>query len=556
MKSPIPLLLFALIAIHHDATASIVCNELLPASQSFDERHECSEIAAKQAELAKKMLTQRLAGLVSRIERAPDSDPRLANMADVATNAKVKLKEISTDATKAAKAHEEATDLLLKLKSTKEPAKKAETLANELQAMAKKARALESASEEAEKQLNQSIAKLANATSFSDQMELITKVKKEGEFVEKAKADAAKGKKELVSAATDMERATLDSTTQTEKHLAEKINEAYKLNRKIVATGNAIMLDMMGPFDQPVRPTSPGDKLDRQKQRQLSFLMFLESHPLLNSEVSGSGVQIASTAGEGKVTIKSAFQMGRTSSQKMSLALSAPINKGAESDMSPAKNNVLLDKLAGDTTIKGDYTFLGTLANTNNNGLHAFWLAGVSAEVGYQEFSYFNPATSFVDPANPVKVSDHNESYALATYAGFSPFDSKTLFLLRFSRQYEREGQKAVAICPPLAAGASYVTCQSGVLGEPKGKKFNIMSLEGRRSFNNFAISGTISYDRTSKVRAIAIPLHFSVFNRGYGSFGAGEPQFSAGVIYGWRSDTGSSFGVFAGVPFSLAGPN
>ena len=78
------------------------------------------------------------------------------------------------------------------------------------------------------------------------------------------------------------------------------------------------------------------------------------------------------------------------------------------------------------------------------------------------------------------------------------------------------------------------------------------MSAEWRHRFKSVAVSGTLSYDRTSKVRALAVPIFFSLANRGFGALTNGEPQFSAGVETGWRSDTQWSIGVFAGLPFSL----
>lgn len=215
--------------------------------------------------------------------------------------------------------------------------------------------------------------------------------------------------------------------------------------------------------------------------------------------------------------------------------------------MSAVRNNALLDKLAGDTTIRLE----GTHLNPFENG-KSFWLLGGSAELGYQEFAYLDADKSFVNPADPKKIEDHDTSYKLTMYGGFSPTDFNDLFLLRYSRQYSHKGQSSVAICPPAASGAPYVVCPAGVLGAPEGKKFNIVSAEWRHRFKSFAVSGTLSYDRTSKVRALAIPVYVSLANRKGGVFGADMLPLSAGVQFGWRSDTKASFGVFAGVPFSM----
>lgn len=553
MKSIHFIMLLAWLTYLPQAAASVACADVLPATQPLEEKHECLELSAKQAELAKKMLTQRLTALLDKIERTADSVPATENMANVAVRAKATLKKITKLASDGADAQKEATDLTLRLKGSRDQAD-VKDLVGKARALATEAIALATCSEEADKHLVSLTAALSMEQQYEAQSGLLVAIKLAGETAEKAKSDAAGKQKELVAMATKIHNAKTDSVVQMQTELDAKMKLAYDSNREVLALGNAVMYDMMGPFDHPVQQTPPHNA--REKEKRLSFLMFLESHPLLNSEVSGSGVQLTSTAGEGKVTIKQAVQWGRTSNQQMSLALSAPINKGAESELSTAKNNVLLDKLAGDTTVKLDYTRLAPFGSANAQGISAFWLWGGSAELGYQEFSYLDPTRSFADPAKPVKVEEHNGSYALAAYAGYSPFDSKTLFLLRYARQYEREGQKTVSICPPLAAGKTYVTCQSGSLGAPEGKKFNIMSIEARHTFNNFAVSGTFSYDRTSKVRAIAVPLYFSLFNRGYGAFGAGEPQFSAGLIYGWRSDTKSSVGIFAGVPFSMAKPD
>lgn len=532
----------ALLALPSIVAAAVNCDQQM-SNLKIDQQLECAQSAASQAELVKKMLEQRLSELLNRIKRTSKDDRRLTNMADLALKAKRTLAEITLLSADATKAFEKAKDASLQKKGSEKMISLTAEAISEAQAMATAASTARRESENADQRLEAAIISLQQAGTPAVQAQAISELNAAGASADNAKQQWDSAKKDLVAKAAQLAKATPLEYNPADRLLAEQLEIVFEKRWKVVAEGNSVMLAMMGPFDD-------GDMKENLKQQ--AFLMFLESHPLLNSEISGSGIQLTSTAGDGKVTIKQAFQWGRTSNQHISLTLAAPINKDAENSLSASRNNVLLDKLAGDTTIKLDYTKIKALrlGALDANG---FSLMGASVELGYQQFAYFDLASSFADPAKPVKLERHNTSYSIAAYAGYSPADSKTLILLRYARQSELEAKQSVSVCPIATAPLTYVTCTSGPFGAPGSRKYNVMSLEARHAFTNFALSATLSYDRTSKVKAIGVPVFLSVFNHGYGTFGSAEPQFSAGLILGWRSDTHGSVGIFAGVPFSLA---
>ena len=512
------------------------------AAISLDDRAKCLEEGASRAQRAVKMLERRMEGHLDDLEDTKKSGADREKMSDVALKAKEAMVAMKASAEKATKLQQEIKEQKLKSGAT-QPKLDSDKVASEAKKLADILASQKQDSLIAETRVDQLIADLAKESNPQAQQKILLDLKDAGEDASKAKKLHEDTKSKLIATAGELTR---PKAADLEKEIGEKAAKLYGESQKAVADANQAMLDIMAL--SPSTALAPPTRSQENDER-LAFMKFLQSHPLLESEVSGSGIQISSTSGDGKVTVKPEFKWGRTASREFAVTVASPINKDG-SDMSPAKNNVLLDKLAGDTTAKLEYT--GLYAFDPNKYGNLFGLLGASGEIGYQEFSYLDPNTSFADPLKPEKVKEHNTSYALTVYAGFSPRDANDLYLLRFSRQYKRQGQAVIALCPPIATGAAYVTCPSGALGAPEGKKFNIMSAEWRHRFKRLAFSATLSYDRTSKVRAIAVPVFLPLLNRGFGALESGEPQFSAGLQFGWRSDTGGSVGVFAGLPFSL----
>ena len=382
------------------------------------------------------------------------------------------------------------------------------------------------------------MANLKNATAAQKQaaVEELAKLSKDADIL-KATWDTER-KKLLKDATTLVDNSKVKTAAFV--RWSEQLCSVSLASGTIVTASNDAMASI-------VMATEDADKnTDRKKTEVVQFLEFLESHPLLNSELSGSGIQFTSTAGDSKITFKHSLQFGRTTSQQLSLTASAPT-----SEKNPMKNSVLLDKLEGATTLKLDYTKINQI-NKVFTDFASYTVWGVSGQGGYQKFSYFDPATSFADPAKPAEVESRNRSYSMAVYGGLATHWNN-LLLVRYARQYQREKQDSAVICPPMPAGATWVACSTGSLGEPKGNKYNIWSGEYRQQIGKIAFSGILTYDKSSKIRAFALPVYLPIFNAGYGVFSSTAPQLSAGLIAGWRSDSGSSIGFFAGMPFSLS---
>ncbi|MGI4719433.1 MAG: hypothetical protein ACRYGO_06175 [Janthinobacterium lividum] len=320
---------------------------------------------------------------------------------------------------------------------------------------------------------------------------------------------------------------------------ASVLAEADKLIARLDGSATAATL---------VQDGQAGKAFYAHRAARSTYMNFLYRHPLLNSEVSRSGIQFSSTAGDGMVTLKQVFGAGTDGASRLALTASVPIDKDAEDHVWRAKNNAFLNRLGGDATMNIAYTSPRIVEESRQD---RFELSGASAELGYQKFSYFDAATAFVTPDAPVKSDKKNVSTMVSGYWGFT-HSLDRLYLFRFSWLKEKEGQKSFTICPAVAGdGASFVKCQNGALGAPTSSRHGVISFEARRMYQDFAWTAVVSYDHVSKVKALAIPLHFSSFNRSRTAVGD-DSKFSAGVILGWRSDTRGSFGFFAGVPFSL----
>lgn len=503
-----------------------------------------AEEVAGQAKRAQKMLDQRVGDFIERIDRdwSWDDDRRKAMVA-VATHGKQKLAAINDDVKKLDEKTGKLKDIYLELKGDPAPVVSIED--GPVKAARKQAEGAKKALDEssaADDKLKLAIIRLATLehASAAEQKAAVEELAALSTDAKAKKNAWDQQREELLTAATTLVDNAKVKTAATVRW-SEQLCRVASDSGAIAANSNDAMTSIV-----MVTLDAKDDNRARKQQEVVQFLQFLESHPLLNSELSGSGIQFTSTAGDGKISFKHSLQFGRTTSQQLSFTASAPT-----SEKNPMKNSVLLDKLEGATTLKLDYTKINQI-NKILTDVASYTVWGTSAQGGYQKFSYLDPATSFADPAKPTEVESRNRSYSMAVYGGLAT-RWNNLLLLRYARQYQREKQDSVVVCPPMPAGATWVACNTGSMGEPKGKKYNIWSGEYRQQIGKFAISGILSYDKSSKIRAFALPVYLPIFNAGYGVFGDTSPQLSAGLIAGWRSDSGSSIGFFAGMPFSLS---
>ncbi|SHM70824.1 hypothetical protein SAMN05192549_102283 [Duganella sacchari] len=544
-------LLFAmLVSVSQLALATPDCDQDMSRLKTPD-KVECARLASIKAQQAKKMLEQRLANYINSINALPERSRDRALMADRALEGKKVLENVTTASTELDKAYEKIRNAELQLKATPGYVSLTDTeiaKASQLAQLAKQAIEL---SKCADQELEDSIVNLADAKTPEAKRAALIALSQRNKDAAAKKDTADQAKADMLASVIKLAKAEKAAYLPADKDMETQLDQVWTQNWSAVAAANDMMLKLMQPVDgksTTAGVTSPGKN---EMLRERAFLTFMENHPLLNSEVSGSGAQISSTGGEGTVAIKYVLQWERTSNQRLAVTVSAPFSKDDKHKV--VNNSVLLDKLSNDTRIKLDYTKIGGEATAPMlpGGYH---LWGGSGELGYQEFSYYDKKTAFADPNNPVATQTHNKSYTLAAYAGFAPKDWDTLFLLRYAHQYKRDGADNTVVCPAMAKDASWVECNSLPLGEPAGKKSNTVSAEARYQSKFLAFSTILSYDRTNKIRSLAIPIYLP-FNLGLGAYNSNQPQFTAGVIAGWRSDTRGSLGFFAGMPFSLVTP-
>lgn len=528
MKTPIVVSIALLSALHTNAFAEI-CGTSDP--NDLPKQADCLEKSVAQSARAIKMLEQRLGDYLAQIEKLPSKDPELKSRSIKAVTAQNALKDLKAQVEKAGALQGKVKELTLK--SAISPPQTIEASAKKARELAKTASSDREDARKAEEKVYALVAQLAGLDDLGAQQDKLKEI-------QAASVEAAQKKKALETKIGEIVTYAGLVVEPAEASLVKETKDLYSANEAALIAANKSMVLMLEPVDlgeplpQPAQTT---------RDERVAFLKFLESHPLLESELSGPGLQISSTSGDGKVTVKPEFLFGRRNQWLFAVSASAPINKETDDGRSAAKSNALLDKLAGDTTIK----FEGSHLNPSPDG-KSFILLGGSAEVGYKEFTYFDDKST----AELKKLETHEKSYKLSVHAGFSPKDYNDLFLVRYSRQRSHEGQPKVAICKTSPTADAYITCPSGSLGAPTDEKFNIVSAEWRHSFDTFAIAPTLSYDRSSKIRALALPFYVALFNRSNGVFGKGKPGLTAGVQLGWRSDTKGSFGVFAGTPFTM----
>lgn len=513
-------------------------------AQQLNKQVDCVTKSLGRVDRAKKMLEQRLAVYQAKVDKIPKTSPKLTEMSTAAVDANKSLKQLKESSEKATSLKQEIADFTLNANAERKTMSDStlSTLHKDAHDLAEKTEQ----SKKADQDLDQLIASLKDVPESATSAIKLAKLREiqfAANLASQKKQEVAEARSKLLQLARQSEIPA--PAADAEGRLAIRAAKLYRANESVLKAANNAMTAMLATLDDA--PPSTADNANVLNRQRLDFLNFLESHPLLESELSGTGIQISSTAGSGRITLKPEFLWGRRARYWVAASVSTSISKDSDDGMSAITNNAYLDKLADDTTIKGEFTHL----NPSSNG-KSFWLVGGSGEVGYQKYSYLDPQASFSDPTKPKQIEKNDTSYKYSLYAGFSPSDFNDLFILRYSRQYSHKEQPSVAICPPIASGAAYVMCPSGRLGAPEGRKYHTWTTEWRHRFEHFAVAPALTYDRTTKVRAFALPLYFSLINQSTGVFGSALPQLTAGLQYSWRSDTKGSLGVFAGVPFSM----
>lgn len=524
---------------------------------TVDEQVECAKTAASLTSAARKMLEQRLVGFTDKLERATPMSAERQGMARLAMDAKEKLAELTVQDKAAGEAYEKLKTLSLQMRAgPRYPAAPPEGIRTALE-LAGAARKEMAASEAAESELTAAIGALAGladpsrAATDDEKRAAIALLKATSDRAAAARAAADAARQAVIKHADKLVMASASQDILAGWQYPVELDKIITAQWKVQAEANNLIYRMNGPFPEPSTPSDETGtkKRDWDRARQLSYLAFLQRHPLLSSEVSGTGIQLKTTAGESAVTLKGALEWGSTASRQAALTLSAPINKKTEDKVWRVKNNAMLDELAGDFTAKLDLT---DVSEWVSNDFADYKVIGFSLAAGWQKFAYFEPSAVAANPADPARSDAEHRSSGFAGYWGFAPKGSKSLVLLRYARQFEKKAKDSTVICPVPLAGANHTQCRTGIVGAPSSHRHGVISLEGRYAFKHLALAGTFSYDHINKVKGFTMPLHVPLFNRGFGSYGAVEPQFSAGVIVGWRSDANWSFGLFAGMPFSL----
>lgn len=105
-------------------------------------------------------------------------------------------------------------------------------------------------------------------------------------------------------------------------------------------------------------------------------------------------------------------------------------------------------------------------------------------------------------------------------------------------------------LCPQ--AQTFPVACVNGAEGQPKQQSKRIFTLTSRFFMGEMASAEVnLSYDRTSRVKGIEMPVYFLQSK----DTNDGFTPYNAGIRFGWRSDTKDpSIGIFVGSPFKFWG--
>lgn len=220
------------------------------------------------------------------------------------------------------------------------------------------------------------------------------------------------------------------------------------------------------------------------------------------------------------------------------LTLSSPLSSGAKSVEIATLDGLVSGASVGYTFTAGDFAS-NFLPNANSA---SYLLAGVQARVGYKKYKFLNTGTLKDE-------TSEKYSQSLAPYIAYSS-PSSVLYIAKFDYQRGYKEADAKMMCPQ--AQTFPVTCANGAAGAPKEQIKRIFTLTTRFFVASSASAEVnLSYDRTSRVKGIDVPVYFLQSKDIKDSF----TPYNAGLRFGWRSDTKDpSIGIFVGSPFKFWG--
>jgi len=295
----------------------------------------------------------------------------------------------------------------------------------------------------------------------------------------------------------------------------------------------------------PVADAYPQSSVDQTAQSETSALQALRHQPGQQSTLSGQGIQVQAGSANGSVQAK--FLLPVPGNESFALTLSAPTSPSASGD--PVKL-ATLDGLANSFSAKLAYTKLRNW-ESSATGANRFALFGASAQLGYQQFSFYQDKS--LDKSQTSKTpSSASIYYGIGDYIDKSSSDAKGAALAKFSYQNAYAARQVKVVCPTGTSEAT-VTCINGPVGSPQKSIVRKFSLEFFYTTNaapqrGFSFAPSLNYDAASKARGIDLPIYFKM---------SADPtsklsQLNLGADIGWRNDVHGSFGLFVGTPIDV----
>lgn len=263
---------------------------------------ECVATSLGAGERTKTLIEQRLPPYQGEIGDMAKTDPQLKPMSTIALSVQKALEGIKSSSSDVVKLKQEIADFTLKSEAeVKRPDAAAVTA--EAHGVATSIEAIQKAHAAAEKKLAELVTELGALKDPAAQRVKLGEIRGVGEQVKQKKKELDDAMTTVIAAAKQL--LELESPGGAERALAQRAADLYTSNQKVIVAANLALDDM-----QARQSSAATEVVVKQKAGRLRFLEFLESHPLLGGELSGTGLQISSTAGDGKVTLKPEFQWG------------------------------------------------------------------------------------------------------------------------------------------------------------------------------------------------------------------------------------------------------
>lgn len=168
------------------------------------------------------------------------------------------------------------------------------------------------------------------------------------------------------------------------------------------------------------------------------------------------------------------------------------------------------------------------------------YLWGLSGRIGYENFEFLEE--------NSTDKSDKSKTpWSISGHFGLFPASSLTLITvgLEYQNAFKNADERTICAAPD-ANGLQQ--CQTAPFGEPVDNDKFLLSLEGRRIFQNLpykpAASLKLTYDFEDDTFGADLPIYL---------LRDAKSNLNGGVRFGWRDDTDDLIvGVFVGSTFSL----